>query len=405
MWTIYSISDKIAIVLTVKIRPAKKTVKILDFGRGKLYLKSMITKHSLYLPPSSAPALLQCPCYEANKKMTDDADRGTSGHSYCETAFLGQPTKHYQGLTKQDEEDCEWAADYARSWCAANFPGQVPDTECHMELFDDEGNKITEGTLDVSCGAGIVDYKMLFDYRPEEHYFKPQMAFYALMIMRKNGFDRIKVLEVYIKPRKSKEYEITYQEASAIAEATIQRKDLENPQPHLCDFCRLCVNVTMCVAVNERLRSVMERYSPVSFDAIKDPTAIVDPEIMGKALVFVRRILEPWCEAISEQALKMSATKDIPYWVRKERSGRRSIVDHKEAFRLISERYPQFTDMDFLACSSFSFEKGVDKLAFLTGMKVSAAKKAVEEMLAPVTERSQSTTYLQMVTDKKEKTA
>lgn len=361
--------------------------------------------HSVYLPPSSAPALLQCACYDSKKEATDDSIIGVQGHSLCEDLFVGREPEKYSELSIYDIEDCKWAAEYAKNWCAANFPGETPQTECGLELVSDSGEKITAGTADLALSAGIGDYKMLFDYLPEEHYYKPQMCFYALMIMRKNKTDSCKVLEIYIKPKKSKEYVVSYAEASAIVEAVILRKGAENPVPQPCDFCRMCSNLTACPAINERLFSVMERYSPVSFDAIHDPTAIVDPRIMSQALVFVKRILTPWCEAISDQALAMSATQDIPYFILREKAGRKTISDSKEAFRIINGKYPSFDEDAFLNCSTFSISKAGELLAVLSGMAATKAKKEITEILTPVTDCGEPSKYLQMVVDKKVKGA
>jgi len=361
----------------------------------------METKHSLYLPPSSAPAIMQCACFVSRKEDTEYSSGGTQGHNLCEDIFWHREPRPHPNLDAYDVEDCQWAADFARDWCK-RWPDVAPQTEKHLELRSDDGTIITEGTLDICvAGRGIADYKMAWDYDPGKHWHKPQVGgFYALMEMRASGVESLRCLEIYVKPRKFHEYEVTYSEASAMVEAAVARRDQENAVPQPCDFCGFCAKIKDCSALNERLQSVMARYAPVDFEAVRDPGAIADPEVMGRVKVFCAKILKPWMEAVDAAALQMSETVEIPYWQRKERQGRRSVRDVQQAYMLINTKFPNFNEKAMLSCTTLSISKAGEALAKISGIGPTAAEREVVALLESVIDRGEPSVYLDMIVDK-----
>ena len=100
-------------------------------------------KHHKELPPSSAPAILQCACYKSDSVAGAAAQRGTVIHECLAAAMEGQPMPHE--LQGEDMEEMLWALAYITA--KRTRPGEVKIEE-RVEIRGANGEVISFGHAD-----------------------------------------------------------------------------------------------------------------------------------------------------------------------------------------------------------------------------------------------------------------
>jgi hypothetical protein len=340
--------------------------------------------HHPTLSPSSIPGLLQCSHYVSSNDNSEEATRGNELHALTASMVLGTERPACPNLEDGDESDCKWAAELIKGWCDVSFPGEPILNEVRIEVVNPStGEIITYGFADFVCGAGVIDLKSCFDFKPSEHHFRPQLKVYALGRMQALKVDSIKCVEIYIKPNEFDEYITSWQDASANMQCAIQRREDIAAPYQICDHCGTCGNLKTCPAVNSMVKSVALRYGGMGDDieSILIADQLQDAAVMGKAMMFFKKVLEPWGKKIMEAGKEMIKTQAIPYWKSTEQNGRKSVTDAGRAFAVLNHKYPALTEPEFLACISVSLDKTADKLKELTGMPKAAAARDIESTL------------------------
>tara|TARA_Y100000588_G_scaffold223141_1_gene237072 strand:- start:12953 stop:13279 length:327 start_codon:yes stop_codon:yes gene_type:complete len=101
-------------------------------------------QHHKDLPPSSAPALLQCPCYKSDSASTPAAERGTIIHECLGAALQGVGMPH--SLQGEDMEEMLWALAYITK--KRKVPGGVIVEELVSVKDRDNKTEISFGHAD-----------------------------------------------------------------------------------------------------------------------------------------------------------------------------------------------------------------------------------------------------------------
>ena len=342
--------------------------------------------HHPTLSPSSIGAILQCACYTSNKEKTEDSTLGNEIHDYTAALVLGKEPPKCENLDDSDIGHCEWAAELIKTWCGSHFPGEPIVNEPRLAVINPlTKSELTYGYADYVCGAGIIDLKSSLDYNPEAHNYKPQLQTYALARMQELGVREIWCMEVYVCPEKFNDYTTTWNEASAVVECAIQRRDDAIKVYTPCDFCGLCANLKTCPRVNEMFQSVAIRYGSIDTNMEKILVAdqLQDPLVMSQAMLFVKKILEPFGKKMMEAGKEMikAHPEQFPNWKLTEQNGRKSVNDPKRAFHTLHHKYPQLTEDEFMSCLSVSLDKTASKLKALTGTPKTAAERDIESTL------------------------
>ena len=342
---------------------------------------------------------MQCGQYagrhsDAKDDADDDASLGTKLH--VRTQGLFRVERVDDDLSPADVEDCDWAAEQVRAIFDRTAPGAVVTIERELRLLDDDGQEVTFGTADFfACGEDLVvvpDLKGCLDYKPDDHYYEPQVACYALMGMREYGKQKAYCPIVNIKPHKVVDYWLEYDHAAAIVEAAIRNK---GTQARPCFACKLCGKLTTCPAVNsivEQLAPVLPATEDYLIDIIAQPVeGITDPAVMACAYQ-LSKIVKKWADAVKDAALTMSETTEVPYHERKSKLGRRTCTNIAEAFNRLG-----LPEADFQMALSLSLDTVAEKYAVAHGMTIKAAKDHTAGLLDDIIERGESSYSLELV--------
>lgn len=101
-------------------------------------------QHHRELPPSSAPALLQCASYRSDSVAGPAAQRGTKLHKCLEAALEGQPMPHE--LQGEDMREVLWAFAHIIAE-TKRFEGRVVVEE-KVSINGRDGKEISFGHAD-----------------------------------------------------------------------------------------------------------------------------------------------------------------------------------------------------------------------------------------------------------------
>lgn len=293
--------------------------------------------HHPNLGPSSLPAILQCACYVGRGESDDDATRGNKIHDHSQnlTAGIVAPTD----LDKSEQEACQWAADEVHAICDTYAPGEEIRIEECLETRDASGRVISWGYADWNCGCVVIDAKSGFDYRPDLHWYKPQLGDYALSRMQTLGVDRIYCAEIYVLPNRKREYWITKSECEAYISAAITRRNNPDKKPLCNDYCKYCGRLFWCTSVNALAWRTVELFAQANGHAelFACPEQIKCAEIMAQALTIWKKVMAPLGERIEAAALALAEklktdNKELPYYTLDNSRPREKIVDVRAAF-------------------------------------------------------------------------
>lgn len=332
--------------------------------------------HHPTLSPSSIPAILQCACFTGRVESDDDAAKGNQLHDYSQDLVAG---KVPSGLIERSEiEACEWAAGETVAVFDQYAPGEEVRIEENLEVRDGAGRVISSGYADFNGGAVVVDLKSGLDYRPDLHYHAPQLHIYALAVMQRTGGDRVLCVEIYILAKKKREYWVTKTEVEATIAAAIARRRNPGRQPLVNDFCKWCGRLIWCPAINRLAWRTVELYARANGyeEQFAAPERIECPETMAQALTIAKKVLTPLIKRIEEAALKLSETKELPYYIRTNSHPREKIVDVRSAFN----RLP-FDNKEMCSAMSTTPKAVAEVYAGKFGVSESQARQTVYGLL------------------------
>lgn len=288
-------------------------------------------QHHPTLSPSSFPAILQCACYESAGEISEEADEyaslGTEMHAHVEALLTGGEPPAHALMEQSDVEDCEWAADEIRQFCAANAPQSPIETEIQVRLFGRDQSEITHGTKDIRCRHITGDLKACLDYSRDYERHVPQLDVYGLADMIDNEWDEGLFFVCLIRPRKFYSWTRTRAECQATVDCAVARRADPERYPQPCFYCRFCKRILNCPAVNKRIALVEQCFSDFFEGDLDSPSTIIDPAKMDAALCFVREQLKPYAKrvtAIAESfeaaALALSERSELPHFERRAKS-------------------------------------------------------------------------------------
>lgn len=352
--------------------------------------------HHATFAPSSLPVLNVCPLFTSgsDKKIdNEDRDLGTRFHEVLEARLGGDESPHDLGV--DGEERITWAIDKIRLATTSEYPVEL---EQRLYLMDDDFNEVTFGTADVINGPRIWDLKT--GIRRDDFYWM-QLACYALMLMRRDGYDRVECNIVYTRYRQIYTFEITLEEAEGAVFGLIDYlKDstLKRAMPN--DHCNWCENLISCEAVKKRVDAIKEGREDWELEDYHS-SEITDPIQMSKAWKLAK-LMEKWTESVFYHAKEMMVTHGIPIpdLEVKERAGRRYIEDILKAFEALDD----LSKEDFMAACSIAIGKLEDAVAKTRGISKYKAKQALEDELGENLKQGASSVYLQEKKEPKTRT-
>jgi len=292
-------------------------------------------EHHPNLGPSSLPAILQCACYIGRGESDDDAIKGDQIHDFTQDIVAGiVPDSDLYDLDKPERESCGWAADETLTIFDIHAPGEEIRIEERLETRDVAGRVISWGYADFNGGCVVADLKSGLDWRPDLHYYKPQLCDYALAVMQRKNFDRVLCVELYVMPNRKREYWVTRAECEAVVAAAIMRRRNPDKYPLVNDYCKWCGRLIWCPAINALAWRTVELYAKANGQEslFAAPERINCPETMAQALTIAKKVLTPLIKRIEDAALKFSEKKEIPYYVRTNSNPREKIMDVRAAF-------------------------------------------------------------------------
>jgi len=348
--------------------------------------------HHASYAPSSLPVLSVCPLFKSgdNKIDNEDRDLGTKFHEVLEARLGGDNSPHELGV--DGEERIQWAIDRIKMELTDEFPVEL---EHRLYLMSDDFSEVTFGTADVINGPRIWDLKT--GLRRDDFYWM-QLTCYALMLMRRDGYDKVECSMVYTRYRQIHTFVVTKEEAEGAIFGLLEHLNDDTEKravPN--DHCNWCGNLTTCDEVKKRIDAVAGGREDWELEDYHS-SRISDPVEMAKAWKLAK-LMQKWCESVLFHAKEMMVTDGIPIpgLEIKERSGRRYIED-------ISTAFDQLQDLDqkeFMSACSIAVGKLEDAVATKRGISKYKAKKALNEELGENLKTGKSSIFLQ---EQKEKT-
>ena len=321
--------------------------------------------------PSKLDILAVCPCFESGEAGAA-AQSGTDQHAYAAALLTGKPCDT-TSMKSEDKDNVEWYVDYVRATSGDNRQVEIP-----LELIDEHYTTQMKGTADVICEAELWDYKS--DKEEREH--KRQMAAYALMVMDRNGKDKVIAHLCYGRLRKVVKLEYTRQEAEDLVQSVLSWVYNPTRKQNPCDYCSWCKLAKECPSLNRWAVVVATNYAPEQSSEIASwhPSEVTDPAQIGRMLT-TARIVAAWCDSVEHHAKLLAQQQGIliPGWRLQEKSGARQITDITKAYELSGLSQDQFLQ----AC-----DVGVSKLEDIystaKGLKKAQAKKEINTKLVEV---------------------
>lgn len=225
-------------------------------------------------------------------------------------------------LTKEDQEQIDWTAEYTLQQC-----GSAPvEVETRLEIsVDDE--PFTFGYADMYCGAK----RKMFDLKTGERYDdRIQMMGYALGLMQRDDCMEIECHILYSKTRTVDVFVVTRSECEDMAR-TVKHAVL-NPtrSPIPCDYCGWCKHQLYCTAVSGAALTVIDQQEVLS--QARDPRTIENPLLAARLRAYVPSI-EAWVKALKA---KCEDFDELPGFKRVTRTMPPKVADVSEAYKRLA---------------------------------------------------------------------
>lgn len=355
--------------------------------------------HHLYSPsrlqrihdcPGSVRMESMCPPVE----KTPDATEGTMLHERIAMLIKGE-SGVLDGLDSEQAAAIESCHDFLKTLMR---DGDQIHIEYHVEVQDEHGEPLTEGTLDVALihtdnTADIIDWK--FGRTPvEEAPNNYQGASYSLGVFQRFGVDAV-TFHIY-QPRINAHSQYTFTNPKNIL-TNIHNIINRAKSPELIlnagdTACRYCAAKSICPAFSARFRALEPTQNETS--ALADPAVLLD--YWNRAQV-VDRFLKELKEAVTDYCKEHG---NLGEWYIQERAGRREITNTVE---LCTRLNSYITAAEWRQCNTVNLGKLNDMLiekmkaaATASGEKLTtkAAKDKVEELIGDLIQRGEPSAVL-----------
>lgn len=368
------------------------------------------TTHNLY-SPSRLQRIHDCPgsvrmeamCPPAEK--TPDATEGTMLHERVESLLVALATQNiveedprdyaFKGLDTEQQQAIESCVEFLKT---LERDGDKIYTEYHVEVKDEHGELLTEGTLDVALihadnTADIIDWK--FGRTPvEEAPNNYQGASYSLAIFQRFNVSSV-TFHIY-QPRIFAHTQYTFTNPRNIL-TNIRNIINRAKAPELIlnagdTACRYCAAKSICPAFSARFRALEPTQNETS--ALADPAVLLD--YWNRAQV-VDRFLKELKEAVTSYCKEHG---NLGEWYIQERAGRREITNSVE---LCTRLNSYITAAEWRACNTVNLGKLTDLIveklkaaATANGEKLTtkAAKEKVESLIGDLIQRGEPSSVL-----------
>lgn len=310
------------------------------------------------------------------QKDSEILEDGKDRHAALCDMFEGQSTL-VELLPSDQAEGVRWAADYVR----ANIPYMdwPARWETGMQLLDDDFRVLMSGTPDLVCGPHIVDLK----WRKRD--YTAQFVCYLLMRFQEKSFEKITMHALWGAYQQYDRREWTEAECWTELRRVLAQAENPAPVPKTCAYCGWCARRLQCPAFNLPAVIVAQNREDWAL-ATYHVSEITDPADMAKAIRLSRR-LRKWCDAVDYFKQDWAVTKGIkiPGYRVKDEKGDREITDLAQALQLSG--LPQ---EKFLAACGIGITELKRIWAEHYGISQSAADKQINEVLAPLIQRTPS---------------
>lgn len=355
--------------------------------------------HHIYSPsrlqrihdcPGSVRMESMCPPVE----KTPDATEGTMLHERVAAAIRGEANA-LDSLDAEQSAAVESCLDFLET---LKRPGDQIYVEYHVDVQDEHGDILTEGTLDVALihtdnTADLVDWK--FGRTPvEEAANNYQGASYSLAIFQRFNVSAV-TFHVY-QPRVFRHTEYTFTNPRNIL-TNIRNIINRAKAPELIlnagdTACRYCAAKSICPAFSARFRAL----EPTQEEnrALSDPAVLLD--YWNRAQV-VERFLKELKEAVTDYVKEHGRLGE---WYIQERAGKREITNSVE---LCTRLNSYITAAEWRQCNTVNLGKLTDLIveklkaaATANGEKltIKAAKDKVESLIGDLIQRGEPSAVL-----------
>ena len=260
-------------------------------------------RHHPTLPPSSFPALAECPQCKSGSAPGDAAIRGTRIGATVEQFLQGRAVDEAYSPEElrykypAELEEIEWTVMTLRS--LYDFPDLAPDhfeIEREIPLLDDSFQEVTFGTLDYYAGGHLSDLKT-----GEKRDYRRQMAVLSVGLMDRDGLDRMRVSILWSKFREVQTWEWTRAEAEELIWPVVESQRRGDPaRPN--SYCSWCSKRETCAARVEAVNSLPALLATQENLAVY--MATLTPDARGELLRKIQ-VAAKWCE---------DAAKGIETW-------------------------------------------------------------------------------------------
>lgn len=251
-------------------------------------------RHHPTLPPSSFPALAECPQYKSGGEPGDAAIRGTRIGATVEAFLQGQRVdqayspEELRYKHKAEAEEVEWTILTLRG--LYDFPDLAPDwleIEAEVPLLDDAFQEVTFGTLDYYGKGHLSDLKT-----GERRDYRRQMAVLSVGLMDRDGLDRMRVSILWSKFREVDTWEWTREEAEALIWPVVDAVRSGEPASP-CAYCSWCSKRETCGARVEAVNTLPAVLATQENLAVY--MATLTPDARGELLRKIK-VAAKWCE-------------------------------------------------------------------------------------------------------------
>ena len=352
------------------------------------------------LAPSSFPAWAVCPCFESDPAERADAAEGTVQHAALSAMLSGNDVRP-AALSPEARQAVEWAAGYVRTLAGA----EAILTEHRVTFTTPDGfapggvSEVFHGTADAivihqpGALADLIDYKSGADER--DH--RPQLAGYALALCTMRT--RIKTIRCHVlygRVRSVDSWAMTQADAAGTVMPILDARRNPARTPTACAYCSFCAARMTCPAITRQVAAVGEtapNWAELA-PAIRDPSAITDPEIASSALTLAR-FVTTWADAVRARATELAKGGTVlPGYRLQERRGTRELTDLDAAFTRTG-----LTPAQFLTACKLSIPKLGEVYATALGIAKALAGRELETSLADLIR--EGTPTVSLVADRK----
>lgn len=345
-----------------------------------------------FFRPSSLPMLEQCAQFAGGDSSQRDEtflSAGTARHSAL-ADLLSKDEARMASIPHFDRESVKWAAEYVHTNADVTFTTPLIIEETREYTFQSLG-VLLRGTADIVCGGDIFDLKSRYrDY-------SAQMAAYALMRLHDEPtLDHVTTHLLFCDGLRVEKSTWTWDEAMEKCLNIIDRSLSDDSGPVVCDYCNWCAKRTTCPAVLGLVKPVAD--ASVADASVWSLVASVKPcdmtpEQVAMALQMRKTVtgwIDVWGDEVRARAFGLiDSGEDVPGWAIQERKGRQDVTD-----LLTAQIALEIDASSFIAACKVSVSDLVGLYGERNGLNAAAAKRAVQEKLAPVLKCGESTRSL-----------